>query len=40
MTSGRYLGKLILLTLKKAASEGLLSDGDGASILALDDLPY
>ncbi len=38
MTSGRYLGQLILLTLKKAAADGLLSAGAGASILALDNL--
>jgi hexokinase len=38
MTSGRYLGQLILLTLQKAASEGLLSAGAGASVLTLGDL--
>ena len=38
MTSGRYLGQLILLSLKKAATDGLLSGAAGASVLALDEL--
>jgi hexokinase len=38
MTSGRYLGQLILMTLKKAASGGLLSDKAGATVLGLNDL--
>lgn len=37
-TGGRYFGQLILLTLKKAAVDGLLSSGTGASVLLLKDL--
>lgn len=39
MTSGRYLGLLILLSLQKAASDGLLSDRTSAEIRALKYLP-
>lgn len=38
ITSGRYLGQLILLTLKKAASEGVLSSAVGEEIQALKEL--
>lgn len=37
-TAGRYLGQLILLTLKKAAADGLLSSAAGASVFLLRDL--
>lgn len=38
MTAGRYLGQLILLTLKKAAADGLLSTAAGAAVVLLGDL--
>jgi hexokinase len=38
MTSGRYLGQLILLTMKKAASDGLLSDAARVSVRAMKEL--
>lgn len=38
MMSGKYLGQLILLTLKKAALEGLLSPRAATSVLALSEL--
>ncbi len=39
MTSGRYLGQLILLTLKKAAAVGLLSAAGCTAVRTLNDLP-
>ncbi len=39
MTGGKYLGDLILFTLKKAAAEGLLTAMASSSVLALDELP-
>ena len=39
MTGGKYLGDLILFTLKKAAAEGLLSGTASSSVLSLDELP-
>ena len=39
MTSGRYLERLILLALKKAAADGLLSDDARRSVTALEKLP-
>ncbi len=38
MTSGRYLGRLILFTLKKAAEEGLLSGPSSTYVDALSEL--
>lgn len=38
MTAGRYLGQMILLTLKKAAADGLLSAAAGAAVVLLGDL--
>ncbi|WP_242941215.1 hypothetical protein [Sporobacter termitidis] len=39
MTSGRYLGRLILLTLQKAAADGLLTPPASEAVLRLGDLP-
>ncbi|NMA25746.1 MAG: hexokinase [Clostridiales bacterium] len=39
MTSGRYLSQLILLTLKKAAADGLLSDDARRYVQALEKMP-
>lgn len=39
MTSGRYLGQLILLAFKRAASDGLLSKDTSAAVQALGELP-
>ncbi len=39
MTSGRYLGQLILMCLKKAASVGLLSREMSDAVLVPNDLP-
>lgn len=38
-TSGAYLGQLVLLTLQRAASEGLFSPGKASALLALTELP-
>lgn len=38
MTGGRYLGQLILLTLKRAAGDKLLSNGAGTAVLARSEL--
>ena len=39
ITAGRYLGELILLTLKRAAKDGLLSEGAAESIWSVTTLP-
>lgn len=39
MTSGRYLGQLILLALKEAAAENLLSEATEARLMQIPELP-
>lgn len=39
MTSGKYLGQLILISYQRAALDGLLSEGTRANVLVLTDIP-